>query len=253
MGLWLYNRLAGRTILPHARRLQPEEILRQDARLDAGGLEGGYEFWDGMMDDAALGRWVAERAKREGARICEHTEAILVMKDGTVRLSTGETKKHDMLINVAGPWACKLLEQSGIEIPYRLDLVRGSHLILSEPCKQAYLLEVPNSRRIFFVLPWREHTLVGTTEVRQSLDHPIVCIQEEVDYLLAAWKRYFPRSTADVIDTFSGVRPLIYSSRNPSRATREYLLHRDNRLITVLGGKWTTAMALAHKVSRTIH
>jgi glycerol-3-phosphate dehydrogenase len=253
LGLWLYDHMAGRTILPRARSLRPEEILQRDTQLDADGLECGYEFWDGMMDDAALGRWVAEQAKRISVRIREHTEAVWVTKDGTIGLSTGETKKHDMLINAAGPWACKLLEQSGIQIPYQLDLVRGSHLILAEPFRQAYLLEVPNSHRIFFVLPWQGQTLVGTTEVRQSLDVPIACGQEEMDYLLSAWQHYFPSAKARVVDTFSGVRPLIYSSSDPSRATREYLICKDKRLITVLGGKWTTAMALAHKVARAIH
>jgi glycerol-3-phosphate dehydrogenase len=48
------------------------------------------------------------------------------------------------------------------------------------------------------------------------------------------------------------VRPLLYSAANPTRATREYAIERHGQLVTVLGGKWTTALALAGKVAEAL-
>lgn len=156
------------------------------------------------------------------------------------------------MINVAGPWAQQLAQKSGVQLPYELDLVRGSHIVLQDPCAQAWLLEVPNERRIFFVLPWKGQTLVGTTEVRQGIEEPVVCLDQEQDYLLSAYQHYFPQVSAKLAFRFSGVRPLIQSAKDPSKATREYALHRQGKLLTVLGGKWTTSMALARKVAEKI-
>jgi glycerol-3-phosphate dehydrogenase len=163
----------------------------------------------------------------------------------------GERVAYDLVVNVAGPWAVALLERSGIPARHRLDLVRGSHVVLAAPCVQPYLLEVPGERRVFFVLPWKGRTLVGTTEVRQRLDEPIVCSAQEEAYLLRAYQHYFPGAVPEVVDRFAGVRPLLYSAANPTRATREYAIERAGAVVTVLGGKWTTAMALARTVGGT--
>ena len=92
---------------------------------------------------------------------------------------------------------------------------------------------------------------MGTTEVRQSLHQPIACSASERDYLLAAYGHY--RSSAasvpSIAQEFAGLRPLIYSAADPNRATREYALESQGRILTVVGGKWTTSMALANKVA----
>lgn len=253
LGLFFYDHLAGKSVLPKAKRLSAQELIRRDPSLNPDGLQGGYEFSDGQMDDQALGLWVAEQARQSGVCIAENTEIKALTQDGQVTIASGNTRQHDRLVNVAGPWAQRLLQQSRLESPYQLDLVRGSHLILDLPCTQAYLLEVPNERRIFFVLPWHGKTLVGTTEVRQSLDDQIACSEEETAYLLNAWAHYFRNTKPRICASFAGLRPLLRSAQDPSRATREYAIHRTGNLVTVLGGKWTTALALAHKVNYVIH
>jgi len=154
---------------------------------------------------------------------------------------------------MAGPWSVTLLEKSNIYCPLKLNLVRGSHLILKQSTSQAYLLEVPNDRRIFFVLPWQGKTLVGTTEIRQKIDFPIQCSLEEEDYLLKAYKRYFPHIGPEILERFSGLRPLLYNAAEPTKNTREYAIYQTGKLISALGGKWTTAVALAVKISKIIN
>lgn len=95
-------------------------------------------------------------------------------------------------------------------------------------------------------------TLVGTTEVRQSLDEPIACSDAERAYLLAAYRRYFPTQYPVVTGNFAGLRPLIRSSNDPNRMTREYAIHRNGQLISVLGGTWTTALSLAREIGETL-
>jgi glycerol-3-phosphate dehydrogenase len=160
--------------------------------------------------------------------------------------------QHDVVVNAAGPWAQQLAAQSGIALGHQLDLVRGSHLVLDVPCTQAWLLEVPNERRIFFVLPWQGQTLLGTTEVRHTLDQPVQGSVEEKDYLLKAYNAYFPNQAYQVVGHFAGLRPLLKSAADPSLATREYAIEQQGKTITVLGGKWTTAMALANKVCQKL-
>jgi glycerol-3-phosphate dehydrogenase len=159
---------------------------------------------------------------------------------------------YDRVVNVAGPWAAALLAESGVRAAYTLDLVRGSHLVLRGTLPHGVFVEVPDERRLCFILPYHGDILVGTTEVRQTLDDPIVCHDEERDYLLAVYNRYFrdTRMARDVVRTFAGVRPLLRSADDPSRATREYAMQRTGRLITVFGGKWTTARVLGERAER---
>jgi len=133
---------------------------------------------------------------------------------------------------------------------YQLDLIRGSHLIVNRICNHALILEVPDEMRIFFVIPWQEKTIVGTTEVRQAIDDKIQCSKKEIQYLIDSYNYYFLSSIneRDILDVFSGLRPLIRSCLNPRKVSREYAIQRKEKLITVFGGKWTTAMALARKV-----
>ena len=142
-----------------------------------------------------------------------------------------------------------MLKQSDLaQLP--LDLVRGSHLLLPANSRYGHMLEVPGETRIVFVLPYQGNTLLGTTEVRQQLSDPITCSDAERDYLLAVYNHYF-QPAADqnsVLADFAGVRPLLGGSANASKASREYRLNWQGQLLTVSGGKWTTARALAKQV-----
>jgi len=252
-GLFLYDQLAGKSALPGAKWVTSQELINVDPFLNPRGLTGGFEFSDGQMDDYRLGLWVAEQAKAQGIEVTECAEVTCVDTEGRITTADGVTNVHDRIVNTAGPWAARLLERSGVRSDYRLDLVRGSHLVLERATRTAYLLEVPGERRIFFVLPWQGKTLVGTTEVRQSIDDSIECSDSERDYLLSAYKFYWPDTQPVVSNVYAGVRPLLHSADDPGKATREYAIQRTGRLITVLGGKWTTAMALAKKVASTLH
>lgn len=211
LGLFAYDRIAGHTDLPRATWLTTTQLLQRDPTLRSHELIGGFEFSDAQMDDHALGLWVADQTQAMGVTILEGVDVRTVSTTGTVTVD-GQMLPYDRIINAAGPWACELLEKSGISSPYRLDAVRGSHLLLSSVCARPYLFEVPGERRIIFVLPWEGGTMVGTTEVRQSLDEHIACSDAERAYLMTAYTHYFPNQQPTVTGSFAGLRPLIHST-----------------------------------------
>jgi glycerol-3-phosphate dehydrogenase len=250
IGLGMYGMLAGdRSLGPH-RWHDREALLRLQPDLNPEHLRGGFTFWDGQMDDHALGLWAAEQAQAAGVQMHEDAPVERIASDGGVWLA-GARSAYDRVVNVAGPWACALLQASGIPCAHTLDLVRGSHLILDRPCPAGVLGEIRDERRIAFALPWQGRTLVGTTEVRQGLDEVPVCTDAERDYILAFHNRLMrtPAGVRDIVSTFAGMRPLLRSAADPSRATREYVIEVQGRVISVLGGKWTTARALGELVA----
>jgi glycerol-3-phosphate dehydrogenase len=111
-------------------------------------------------------------------------------------------------------------------------------------------LEVPGERRIFFVLPYKDQTLIGATEVRQKISDKRKPAQSEILNLLSAYNYYFSEQITeqDMVKSFAGVRPLIKSFNDANKATREYAIQINKNLISVFGGKWTTSRSLANTV-----
>jgi glycerol-3-phosphate dehydrogenase len=250
LGLTLYDLLALGKGLGRHRWIPRSEVEREAPALRAEGILGAYEFLDGQMDDLALGRWAADRAREAGVTVREGACVEQIGVDGEVRVD-GSQLRFDCIVNAAGPWAEQVLRASGIASRHRLDVVRGSHLVVDRRCACGLALEVPGQARLVFVLPYRGRTLIGTTEVRQDLDEALACSDDEIRYLLDAVNHYLkepiPRSA--VASSFAGLRPLIRSHPDPSRVTRDYALERIGRVVTVFGGKWTTARALGRRVA----
>lgn len=251
LGLWLYDLLSGKRGIGRHRWLTAENVARLSPQLSLTGLQGAYLFFDGQMNDQKLGEWVVQQAQNAGVNIHQQQAVQRISADGRVWLEgRADALRFERVINVAGPWSNRLLEQSGMAVPQQLDLVRGSHLVLPPLCRYGHMLEVPGEARIVFVLPYQGNTLLGTTEVRQSLDEPIACSDAERRYLLSVYNRYFidPCAPADILSEFAGIRPLMAGSAQASRASREYQLNWQDAVLTVTGGKWTTARALARQV-----
>ena len=257
-GLLMYDFLAGRDNIQKHRWWPRDEITRT-APLIEDGLRGGYSYWDAQVDDRELVRAVVAAAKREGAMIRELTRVNGLRADGRqwlVQSSAGDEHRFDMVINAAGPWMNELLRENHIRARYVLSLVRGSHLVLTRRISEkGVLLQSAGDKRVFFVLPWKETTLVGTTEIvhRESLEY-VQPSDEEIAYLIDRYNRYFrePISRSDVASTFAGVRPLVGRSTNPGAISRDYRIARRGNLINIFGGKMTTFMSLAQKVAMRV-
>ena len=256
-GLLLYDLLAGRANIRRHRSWTTAELLAH-APLVPDQLTGGFSYWDAQVDDQQLVRTVIASAIRDGAIIREETRVEALRRDGDqwVVGASGEEWRFDLVVNAAGPWMNELLAANAIRASYVLSLVRGSHIVLRKPVSDSgFLLQSTGDHRIFFVLPWKGGTLVGTTEVmhRGSLDD-VQASDEEIDYLVARFNRYFAAkiSTADVSGSFAGVRPLVGRATNPGAIGRDYRVVRKGNLVNVFGGKMTTFLSLARKVAMRV-
>ena len=116
-----------------------------------------------------------------------------------------------------------------------------------------YYTEAPTDRRAVFVMPWRDHTLVGTTETPFSGEPSKVTPEpEEVDYLLGILDHYFPDHSRKVLDAWAGLRVLPKGDGRSFYRSREVILSPDDErrpsFVTVYGGKLTGYRATAARV-----
>lgn len=255
IGLALYDLLAGRDRIVRHRSWTAEELASR-APLVRHDLRGGFSYWDAQVDDRSLVESVVTAAARDGAEVREFTRVDRLEPDGDgwrIRSSAGDVRNFDLVVNAVGPWMNEFLNENRIDAKYRLTLVRGTHIVLGRQVSDVgVLLQSVEDARVFFVLPWKGGTLVGTTEVMQS-EPPDATrpTEREIEYLVTRFNRYFrePVRREAITSVFAGVRPLVGRSDDPSVIGREYRLYRRGNLINVFGGKMTTFMALARRVA----
>ena len=193
IGLTLYDILSGKANISKHKWLSEDDMRELCPDLISDNLIGGFQFSDGQMDDYKLGIWVATQAKNSGVNIINNTIVEKIELDGNIIIN-GLKEKYDYIINTCGPWAYELLNNSELKGNYRLDLIRGSHILFDGELSQPYFLQAEIDGRIFFVLPYNGKTLVGTTEVRQNLSDPITPSDKEIEYsiqILEKAKRKF--------------------------------------------------------------
>lgn len=254
LGLWLYDRLAGpRSIGPHAWE-EREAVLDEFPGLCAKGLKGAYVFWDGQMDDRQLGLWAAAQASAVGVEMRIGMPVRTVDTSGGLITDEG-CHLFDLVVNAAGPWAEALLVASGLPSPVRLDLVRGSHLLIDRPLHHGLLVEAPGEERICFILPYQGKSLVGTTEVSQELNEPIICSFHERNYMRRVYDHTLgpPIREHEIIESYAGIRPLVRDQRALGLTSRASVVRKHGRLISVFGGKWTTSRSLGERVAAMLH
>ena len=270
-GLWLYRKLAG--VRPPARA--GVELQQLERLLDSGQRWSLFHYEDAQCEfpERLVAEWLID-AIDAGAIVRNHTEALeLEVEDGCVRavlcrdLLTKEECEVEAarVINATGPWADHLCASAGLDTGGPMvGGVRGTHIVLplfpGAP-KNAVYMQAKDGRPIF-VIPWNRQLLVGTTEIPDHGDPARVQpTREEIDYLLASLNRSFPAarvSEPDIVYAFSGIRPLPYvESEEPSAISRRHLLHDHaadgaSGLISVIGGKLTTAASLARDCARVL-
>lgn len=254
-GLLVYDLLAFRGSLPRSRRVRRGDPVR--AALRGGARLRLLSYWDGSVDDARLVALNAVDAAARGAEIATRTELLSARRvDDRWRaeLSGGRTVAAAGIVNAAGPWVGEVLAgRIGASNAAGARLVRGSHIVVPALFEgdHAYILQQPDGR-VVFALPFEGATMIGTTDVAVIEPGDERPSAAEIDYLCAAANRSFVRETspADVIWSFAGVRALADDgSAEPSRVSRDDRLILDGapgaKLLSVFGGKLTTARALA--------
>lgn len=216
---------------------------------------GYYIYYDGQMDSVKLGMDIIDELKNRSNFILFPNIMInKVGEDGTIKINDSVIN-YDKIVNVSGPWSDTLLEKSGISPPVNLKLVQGTHIIIDRIIKQGYLLKSNIDKRYFFVLPYKNQILIGTTELCVSGPENLKPSDDEIFYLIESFNFHFDEkiTTDDIHHSYCGVRPLIDSkASNSSKISREYMLYESGKIISVFGGKWTTSKSLGNKVCNLI-
>ncbi len=261
-GLFLYDHLARRKVLGASRTV---DLGKHPAGTPLKpGFSRGFEYADGWVDDARLVVLSAMDAAERGADIFTRCRCVDALRGAThwqIRLhhepsGAKRVVRARALVNAAGPWAGQFLGEHAHLPPRALRLVKGSHIVVRRlfDHEYAYIFQNPD-RRIIFAIPYeREFTLIGTTDVEHTGAPGAAHIDKaEVTYLCEQASRYFERpvTPADVVWSYSGVRPLLDDDAgDPSAVTRDYQLEFDAKqapLLSVWGGKITTFRKLAEE------
>jgi len=259
VGLFIYDHLGGRKILPATKTL--------DLTKDPAGkplkpfLKKAFEYSDCWVQDSRLVVLNAADAKARGAEVLTRTKVIAAKRRGKlweVELDErGEYRKirTKVLVNAAGPWVAHILQDTiQVNTRERVRLVRGSHIVVKKMFDhdRAYFFQGTDNR-IIFAIPYEgDFTLIGTTDNDQGADISAPkCTEAEADYLRKFASEYFekPIEAADIVWSYSGVRPLYDDgASSATEATRDYVLSLDEEgppLLSVFGGKITTYRKLA--------
>jgi len=262
LGLFLYDHLGGRDILPGTRRV---DLTRDPAGAP---LQGKYlkafEYSDCWVEDSRLVALNARDAAARGATILTRSKVTgAKAEDGIWHVTvadadSGETRtiRARMLVNAAGPWVGQVIRDTvHLEQQAHVRLVRGSHIVTRKlfDHDKCYFFQGSDGRIIFAIPYETDFTLIGTTDAdHDDPDTPPHCTDAERDYLLRFASQYFrtPVTAGDIVWSYSGVRPLYDDgSSSATAATRDYVLKLDRRagapMLDVFGGKITTYRRLA--------
>ncbi|MDO6965059.1 glycerol-3-phosphate dehydrogenase [Rhizobium alvei] len=269
LGLFLYDHLGGRKLLPPTSNV--------DLKRDPAGkplkpmFTRAFEYSDGWVDDARLVVLNARDAASRGALILNRTQVVSARREGSLwRIETrdvdGQRAVHwsRMLVNAAGPWVDNVIAGVlGRNNVHNVRLVQGSHIVVKRKFTdpRAYFFQNPDGRIIFAIPYEQDFTLIGTTDRDYTGDPRKVEISgDEIAYLCDAASEYFaePVKPEDIVWTYSGVRPLFDDGASKAQeATRDYVLKVEAEegqapILNVFGGKLTTYRRLAESALEKI-
>jgi len=258
-GLFLYDTLGGRKILPATKTL---DLAHDPAgRALQPRFARAFEYSDCWIEDSKLVSLNARDAAAKGAQIFTQTRVQSAQRVGgiwqidLVGPNGARRVTARALINAGGPWVEDIIRNvTRINASEGVRLVRGSHIVTRKlyDHDKCYFLQGTDGRIIFAIPYEQDFTLIGTTDADHSdATAPPVCTDAERDYLCAFASQYFavPVTAQDVVWRYSGVRPLYNDgAKSATAATRDYVLSLDTAgapLLNVFGGKITTYRRLA--------
>jgi glycerol-3-phosphate dehydrogenase len=274
VGMILYDVLSHGKTLPKRKWLSRDATLELAPGLNDAGLRAGATYYDAQIVDVpALVRRIVAEAHDAGAVCIEGAEVVsLDVEDGqcrgvTLTYGRGTLKvAARAVVNAAGPWVDDVLSRitgradatdaTDARMPPLIRKTKGVHIVVPRFVDVAIIVRAARDDRTFFVLPWNEHCLVGTTDTDFSGDARFATPDaDDVAYLLDEARRYFPTAPLDEIRwAYAGVRPLVYEEGlTASNVTRRHVVHDHAAdgvagLWSLQGGKLTTFSSFGQMV-----
>ena len=258
LGLFLYDNLGGKTKIPKSSKINFNKKYKNI--LQSKFVEG-FQYYDVKVDDKKLVEMNIDDSKKMGAEIAEDTKVIDAKRNENyweITLNNNNVIRSKILINAAGPWINETVNNVlKINTKKSIRLVRGSHIITKKLYDEEVAFTLQNDdNRIVFVIPYKEEfSLIGTTEVDVNTpDNPAISDDEKI-YLINSINNHFVKqiSQVDIVDTYSGIRPLIEDFKEASKVSRDYVFDLNvqktgSPLLNIYGGKLTTYRKLSEKV-----
>jgi glycerol-3-phosphate dehydrogenase len=260
-GLWLYDALSGAHRMPGKQEFSTAEALAAEPGLPREGLLGAAGFPDAQMDDAGLVVANAIAAAKAGAVIrtrVEVTKLTLLESSGAGRSWRAELAapadpiEASAVVNATGPWLDVMRQRGGGGSTPKIRRTRGTHIVVPRLSARPLLLFSGSDRRVFFVLPWGKWSLVGTTDKDDGrAPDDVTPTVADIRYLWDEITRRWPDApdpAQTTVRAFAGLRPLVQSASYPAwDVSREAQLIDNRGMISLAGGKFTTARHLAER------
>lgn len=267
LGVFLYDCLAGKNSIGGHSRLSVDMILKLIPGIRREGLEGGILYYDAQMDDARLCLENILSARENGADVINYVEALSFLKEGekvtgvlakdTLGGSSFEIRAEKVICAV-GPWSNLLLRKDYPDAQKIIRMTKGVHIVYEGRLSEHALL-LPSDRdgRIFFVIPWMGHSLIGSTDTNYiKAPDALRVLDKDIQYLAESIKRVFPAldfSSKKIIASFAGLRALLRKGGSPSKVTRSHAIIKTKSGLTfVIGGKYTTYRRIAEDTLRKV-
>jgi glycerol-3-phosphate dehydrogenase len=269
LGMIAYDLLSIGKKVPRHRMMSRDELIAAEPGINQEGLLGAAEYYDAQV--TYIERLVLENiigAHEAGAEVRNYCPAIGInvsqrkvqslhfMEQGSDQETEVTTR---LVINAAGPWVDRVLATVNREISRFMGGTKGSHIVVGSFAgapKSAFYVEAAADGRPFFIIPWNQQYLIGTTDIRYHGDPADVrASEDEIRYLLDETNRVFPSAQLtqdDIHYAYAGVRPLPLRKKGPESAiTRKHIIKKHRRiakgLISIIGGKLTTYRNLAEQ------
>jgi glycerol-3-phosphate dehydrogenase len=259
-GLFLYDTMGGSRSVPGQKHLTKAGALRMFPALKRNSLIGAIRYFDAQADDARHTLTVARTAAHYGAVVRTSTQVIGFVKEADrvsgVRVRDVEDgRETDVLagvvVNCTGVWTDQMQQLSGSRGRFRVRASKGVHIVVPRDrivAESGMILRTEKS--VLFVVPWRNHWIIGTTDTDWQLDlaHP-AATRGDIDYLLKHVNSVLatPLRHEDIQGVYAGLRPLLAGeSEESSKLSREHAVARvAPGLIAIAGGKFTTYRVMA--------
>lgn len=265
--------------LPHHQVLSHHEALSVEPGLDREGLTGGVLYHELQMHSSErLTLSFILSAARAGVQLANYLEVTALLHQGLrvtgVRardlIGGGEVEiRGRMIVNCAGPWADRLLNTlDNGQREQQIDLAKGVHLV-TRPATQSGAVAlatkhkysdalVSRGGRHFFIVPWRGHSLIGTTNVPyRGQPNELRVTEQDIGDFLEEINEAYPGAQLhrdDVAYAYAGLYRIAgKAAEGRTTITREYQIYDHaaiegfEGIITVIGVKYTTSRNLARK------
>lgn len=270
IGLFIYQMFSLGTKIGITKILSKKETLSNLTYINSQNLKGGIKYFDGQFNDSQLCIDIAFTASQRNATVINYFELIDILKTDNIvtgikcidkKTLKSYSIKCDNLINATGVYADNILK---LDTPNKSNIIlpsQGIHIVINDMNlnENALMLPLKFDNKVLFVIPWMGKQIIGTTDSKiNKIEDDPEALKEEIDFLLNNFNKIckYKINKNDIQSVYTGLRPLVNinnTNNNTSFVSREHtILINKSKMITIVGGKWTTYRKMAEEVTNII-